>query len=117
MDQRVQMVISTVNDDPHQALSLSDLATSVNLSPSRLRHLFKSETGETLAQYLKRMRMQKAADLLTTTFLSIKEIIRQVGLRNDSHFVQDFKRAYGVTPAQYRVRYFSPKRVATLDNE
>jgi AraC-like DNA-binding protein len=40
--------------------------------------------------------------LLTTTFLSVKQIVRRVGLTDESHFVRDFKRSYGVTPGEYR---------------
>jgi AraC-like DNA-binding protein len=46
--------------------------------------------------------MQHAATLLTTTFLSVKEIVRRVGCTDESHFVRDFKRFYGVTPSEYR---------------
>jgi len=51
---------------------------------------------------LKSLRMQQAGILLTTTFLSVKEIARRVGLTDESHFVRDFKRIYGVTPSEYR---------------
>jgi AraC-like DNA-binding protein len=46
--------------------------------------------------------MQQAATLLTTTFLSVKEIVRRIGLTDESHFVRDFKRIYGMTPSEYR---------------
>jgi len=46
--------------------------------------------------------MQDAANLLVATFLSVKEIIARVGFTDESHFVRDFKRIYGVTPTEYR---------------
>jgi AraC-like DNA-binding protein len=46
--------------------------------------------------------MQDATTLLVNTFLSVKEIIARVGFTDESHFVRDFKRIYGVTPTQYR---------------
>lgn len=67
--------------------------------------MFKVETGTSPERHLKSLRMQKAKELLETTFLSVKEIASRVGLRNESHFVRDFKRTYGVTPTQYRARY------------
>ena len=51
----------------------------MNLSGSRLRHLFKAEMDQTPAQYLKAIRMREAAMLLRTTFLSVKEIMNRVG--------------------------------------
>lgn len=78
------------------------MAESVNLSPPYFCYLFKTITGVPPARYLKSLRMQQAATLLTTTFLSVKEIVRRVGCTDESHFVRDFKRIYGVTPSEYR---------------
>lgn len=119
MNQRVHVVIHLMKGELRRVPSLTDLAASVNLSPSRMRHLFKSETGETPAQYLKRMRMQKAAELLATTFYSVKEIMSRVGLQNESHFTHDFKRAYGLTPTQYRTRFSIAhlERAVSLDKK
>lgn len=78
------------------------LAQRVNLSPSRLQHLFKAETGVSLTQHLKALRLERARELLETTFLSVKQIMTTAGLKNKSHFVKDFKKAYGMTPTQYR---------------
>jgi AraC-like DNA-binding protein len=103
MDRRIAIVISSIEQDSRS--SLSELAASVNLSVSRLRHLFKEETGIKPAQYLKQVRLQKAERLLRTTFLSIKEIISQTGLPSSSHFVRDFKKAYGLSPGDYRKVY------------
>ncbi len=102
MDQRVLTVIALMKRDPRQALPLSRLAQSVNLSPTRLWYLFKAETGTPPARYLRTLRMQDAATLLANTFLSVKEIIARVGFTDESHFVRDFKRIHGLTPTEYR---------------
>ena len=78
------------------------LAALVNLSPSRFRHLFKQETGTTPAQYLKDVRLIRAERMLRTTFLTIKQILKQVGIASNTHFVSDFRRKYGTTPTAYR---------------
>lgn len=105
MDQRVQIVIRIINDDLRNFPPPTDLAASVNLSYSRLCRLFKAETGVTPAQYLKTMRLRKAAKLLTTTFLSVKEVMNQVGLNNKSHFTHDFTKIYGTAPVRYRAQH------------
>jgi two-component system response regulator YesN len=46
--------------------------------------------------------MQKAAELLGTSSLSVKEIAVSVGINDPSHFVRDFKKSHGLTPSQYR---------------
>jgi len=88
--------------DPTVPWDTPALSALVNLSPSRFRHLFKQETGTTPAQYLKDVRLAKAEKMLRTTFLSIKQILKQVGLTSNAHFVRDFRRKYGTTPTAYR---------------
>lgn len=102
MAERVKQLIELMQDDPSRNLTLSEMAESVNLSPPYFCYLFKTITGTPPARYLKKLRMQRAATLLTTTFLSVKEIVRHVGCSDDSHFVRDFKRIYGMTPSAYR---------------
>lgn len=102
LDQRIDHVIKHIQCTYEGPLSLTELARLVNLSPSRLRHLFKRETGLTVHEYLKTTRMKRARELLESTFLSVKQIVANVGLADSSHFVRDFKRTHGVTPRQYR---------------
>ena len=83
---------------------MSEMAQIVNLSPSRLRYLFKKETGVAPAHYLRTFRLEQAKELLETTFLSVKEIIRSIGVNDQSHFIREFKKSYGLTPAQYRMK-------------
>jgi len=51
--------------------------------------------------------MKQAKELLETSYLSVKEVMVQVGVTDESHFVRDFKRSYGYTPAKYRERFRS----------
>jgi len=51
--------------------------------------------------------MERAKDLLESSFLSVKEIAFQVGLNDESHFVRDFKSTYGFSPALYRSHFKS----------
>ena len=88
--------------DPSRNFTLGKMAESVNLSAPYFCYLFKTITGVPPAKYLKSLRMQEAAMLLTTTFLSVKEIVTRIGITDESHFVRDFKRLYGMTPSEYR---------------
>ncbi|HEX5706867.1 MAG TPA: helix-turn-helix transcriptional regulator [Pyrinomonadaceae bacterium] len=107
MDKRVIKVVELMRGNPHFELTLEALAQAVNLSPSRLHQIFKNETGMSPAKYLKNLRLAQAKKLLETTFLSVKEIRGRVGIRDESHFVRDFKNAYGDTPSQYRARHLA----------
>jgi transcriptional regulator GlxA family with amidase domain len=97
-------VISVLERSFEEHFSQLELAHRVNLSPSRLCHLFKIETGMAPLQYQKALKMEKARHLLETTFLSVKQIMKTVGIRDESHFVRDFKRHYGLSPLAYRAK-------------
>ena len=121
MAERVQRVIELMHGDPSRNFTLGKMAESVNLSPPYFCYLFKSITGVPPAKYLKSLRLQQAATLLTTTFLSVKEIVSRVGLTDESHFVRDFKRRYGLTPSEYRNSAFlsseSNNRIESMHKE
>jgi len=112
MDRRIELVISKFKNETATAWDNTTLATLVNLSPSRFRHLFKQETGTTPAQYLKEFRLRKAEKMLRTTFFSVKQVLKQVGLGSNAHFVHDFRKKYGMTPTAYRrtISYTSKRR-------
>jgi AraC-like DNA-binding protein len=105
MEHRVRKVIALAEEALHKGWSPAKLAASVNLSPSRLHQLFKEETGVPPARYLRRLRMRRAMELLETTNLSVKQVMARVGVTDESHFVRDFKKACGLTPARYRERF------------
>ena len=94
-----------MREDVRGELSLSEFAQSVNLSVWRLCHIFKSDVGMPPIRYLRLLRMERAKDLLESSFLSVKEIAYQVGLNDESHFVRDFKSTYGFSPALYRIQF------------
>ena len=102
MDTRVRRVIEHLSKDLSCDADLKSLASLVTLSSSRLRHLFKDETGLTPAQYLKRLRLERAKELMEDSFLRLKEVMPQVGISDESHFVKDFKKEYGLPPIKYR---------------
>jgi len=105
MDQRVQIVIELMRHDLRHPLELEDLARYVNLSSSRLQHLFKTNMNVSPSQYLKGLRLWEAKGLIEDTFLRGKEVRAKVGIRDDSHFVRDFKRVFGCTPVEYRAKH------------
>ena len=110
MHPRVQRVIDHIQANPHRKLVLPDLARLVGLSRSRLCQEFKNEMGVPIGQYIKALKMQQACELLASTSLSVKEIGATVGMRDQSHFSRDFKRAHDLTPLQYRVQFFRKDR-------
>jgi AraC-like DNA-binding protein len=105
VDKRVEKIIQMMRDDVRGEMSLAEFAQSVNLSVWRLSHIFKSDVGMPPIRYLRLLRMERAKNLLESSFLSVKEIAFQVGLNDESHFVRDFKSTYGFSPALYRSQF------------
>ncbi len=84
------------------SLTLNEVAKLVRLSPTRLRVLFKAETGMTLAQYARSVRIEKAKELAGSTYLKVHEIVEEVGGGEQSHFLREFKKAEGGAISEYR---------------
>ena len=99
-DYRVRKILRSFQADP--SLDIQDLAQMVNLSGSRLSHLFKASTGSSLQNYLSNWRLEKAAGLLQATEMPIKEISYFVGYRHAPSFVRAFRNKYGSSPNDYR---------------
>ena len=101
-DRRVQIVRVLLEGSFQRKLGLREMGQEVNLSPWRLAHLFKSETGMSPQRYLTLVRLQRAKDQLVNSFQTVQEIGAAVGIPNPSHFTKSFKAAYGMTPIEYR---------------
>jgi transcriptional regulator GlxA family with amidase domain len=106
MDHRITKVTSMMRENPHQGWPATRLAQVVNMSPSRLHQLFKNDLGVPPAKFLRVLRLERAKELLETSYLSVKQVMVQVGVTDGSHFVRNFKKAYGCTPANYRGQVF-----------
>ncbi|MNO28209.1 putative response regulatory protein [compost metagenome] len=86
-------------------LSASDIAEGVYLSPTYVRLLFKQETGETLFEYLTKVRIEQAKTLLKDPQNKLYEVCYAVGYTDPSHFSKLFKKITGSTPSAYREQY------------
>jgi transcriptional regulator GlxA family with amidase domain len=101
-ERRLRQVIEMIESDP--SCSIRDLAGKVSLTPTHLQRLFKQQTGTQLGSLVVERRLQKAAQLLTISNLSIKEIAHSVGYRHHSSFVRAFQRRFAQAPKHYRLQ-------------
>lgn len=102
MNVKIQAAIEIIQSATSGKLDVPMLARQINMSASRLRHVFKKETGLSPSQYIKLKRMQEAEHLLQTTFLSVKEITHRAGFTNESYFSREFRRTHGLPPGKCR---------------
>jgi transcriptional regulator GlxA family with amidase domain len=100
-DVRLRKLLELIDSEPLG--KIQDLAGTLNLSESHLQRLFKQATGLALGHLLAEKRLQKAANLLTNTNLSIKEIACAVGYEHGSSFTRAFERRFEQPPRQYRI--------------
>jgi len=84
------------------ACTVNDLAFTFHLSPSYLQRLFKSQTGMSMGEFLTEHRLQRAARLLKSSFMSVKEIAHAAGYQHSSSFIRAFERRFQEAPANYR---------------
>jgi len=105
-DPRVQAAVDFMHANLQRALTLTEIAEAINVSDPHLSRIFKRETGFSPIDYLIRLRLEKARQLLKTTFLSVKEVMAAVGYNSKGHFAKDFKKRFGVTPSEYKKQAF-----------
>ncbi|HLS06356.1 MAG TPA: AraC family transcriptional regulator [Bacillota bacterium] len=107
-NEHVETILQLIGDhltDP--ALSVQWLADQVNLSTTHVTNLFKQYMEQTVSEYIVNCRINEIAYELITTAKPMTEIYQTYGFVNQSHFIQRFKRAKGMTPLQYRKRFFN----------
>lgn len=85
----------------NSGLSLKMVSDFVELSESHFSTTFTKEVGETFTDYLTRLRLEKAKELISTTNLKLYEICERVGYTNAEHFSRIFKKMVGCSPKDY----------------
>lgn len=83
-------------------ITVEDIAKRLNLDRSYFGKIFRETMGQSPQEFLISYRMSKAAELLKTTDISIKDISVKVGYPNQLHFSRDFKNVYDQSPRSYR---------------
>lgn len=102
MDPRIDYVASFIRSNYRRRLTLIEMANTVNLSRWRFCHLFTQFMGTSPERFLTQVRLEQAKHLLETEFLTVKEVMNQVGMSDASFFARSFRAAYGTTPGRYR---------------
>ncbi|MEM5593801.1 helix-turn-helix transcriptional regulator [Niallia circulans] len=83
-------------------ITLDEISSYLFLNPSYFSRLFKKEVGETFVEYVTRMKINRAKELLEQTDESVGKICERLGYDNQSYFIKLFKTYAGTTPIEYR---------------
>lgn len=98
LNPRVAKAIALIDRLPLNSLSLEYLATQLHLSPSRLRHLFKEETGSSIRQFSRENAVRRAIALWTQG-RSLTDVAHETGLYDVAHLHHAFVEMFGMNPS------------------
>lgn len=99
---RVQRMKRFIEHHAFESITLSDLATCLDLSPFTCMRLFKSRMGLTPQRYLNDLRLVRAQELLRDRRLTIADVAFRVGIRDRFYFTRWFSKKVGVPPQRFR---------------
>ena len=101
----ITRVMRYINEHYQQKnLSVKQIAAELYITPTYLSSLFKRKTGNTLGEYLTKVRMERSVQLLSDLRLKTYEVALAVGYEDPSYFAKVFKKEYGIAPSEYRER-------------
>jgi AraC-like DNA-binding protein len=110
--ERVARARAILKERLHEPPSLEELGKLVGCSPFYLSRLFSQESGLTIQQYLRQVRMERAAELLRTGQCNVTEAALEVGYNSLSHFSTVFHETFGCCPGLYPLKTPAQKAAA-----
>jgi AraC-like DNA-binding protein len=102
--------LTLLHESPDKKWSVAELASRAAVSRSLLDDRFRTVLGRSPIRYLTEWRMHLAAELLTTTDITIVTIARRVGYDSEEAFSRAFKRARGLSPSHWRAAHTTTGR-------
>lgn len=87
-----------------EPFGVQQFADELDVSPNYLSTLFKQAVGVTFTDYIRSVRLSKAAELMRLSTMRISDIARQVGYEDQNYFARVFRKQFGASPSEYRER-------------
>jgi AraC-like DNA-binding protein len=97
----VSRVISYLEENMDSGVSLSEISSALHLSKTRLKELFKKQTGQTIMEYFAKMKIEKAKLLIREEASNFTEIAGKLGFGSVHYFSRAFKKATSMSPSEY----------------
>ncbi len=101
-DERIEKMLQYISDNYREDLKLEDLANEFNFNYHYLSTYFAQQMNEGFSDYLNRLRINKACELLSSKDIPISEVGMEVGYSDHSYFSRVFKKLTGRTPSEWR---------------
>lgn len=102
---KIRKMIDYIDQNFTRKIKSEEIALLGGLSTSRCLHLFKEETGVSLSDYVKKLRVEYGKYLLLNTDVNIADCAIEAGFFDQSHFTKTFKQMEKSTPAKFRRKY------------
>lgn len=101
-DKRLSRALSGIHENPGRDWTLESVAQTASMSRSGFARRFKEILHTSFFDYLTRLRMRDARELLKTTNMPVADVGEKVGYRSELSFIKAFKKLHGKTPRAYR---------------
>ncbi len=99
----VPSVLKIIEDEfTDNSLSLETISARIFVSPSNLSRVFKAHCGQLFSEYLRDVRLNRAAELIRETDMRVEKIVTECGFKDVSAFYRNFRETFGMTPQIYK---------------
>ncbi|WP_315080463.1 AraC family transcriptional regulator [uncultured Clostridium sp.] len=103
--EKIKIVLKYIQENYNKEIDINTLSSICHYNQYHFMRFFKKYTGKTCIQFIKNYRLEKAANLISNTDLSITEISLEVGFSNISYFIRSFKEKYNATPKEFKIGF------------
>lgn len=102
VDDKCQKALSYIHLNFKQKLSLEDVASHIHMTPTYFCTYFRQQTGTSFVNYINKLRVHLAYDLITQTDMTLTQIYYESGFKSYTHFSKIFKEFYNHSPGYFR---------------
>ncbi|MFA9558874.1 helix-turn-helix domain-containing protein [Evansella sp. AB-rgal1] len=99
---QVEIAKEWIVENIKENITIEKISKHVYMNPTYFCEYFKSQTGETVLDFVTRVRINKAKELLLSTNMKMYEISKQVGYADTKYFSKLFKKHHGIQPSKYK---------------
>jgi AraC-like DNA-binding protein len=99
---KIEKALKLIHSSCNSAMNVNSLAALVNMSPSAFHRAFNDVTASSPIQYIKKIRLTKARDMLIERRTRVSEAAIHVGYESAAQFSREFKRYFGNSPSEYK---------------
>lgn len=100
-------MLDYISDHLHERIYIEDIAAALSKSVPYLSRLFAKDLGTTISEYITRKKIETAAQMIQFSDYTALEISSFLGFSSQSYFIKQFKKHIGITPKEYRDRFYS----------